>query len=175
MKIKNYRQNKEIRVFGIRRSGNHAIISWLIENYPGSVVFVNNINHHNQGNFPASSFDVYINRPFVDRIIVKGLPYWRCKNKLTGLIKYLITRPSTFTFVSSDNSVNLNYIRQAKKDALIYSFEDIPPNDSRLNLFDRELPQYIGNSQNKIKLLILRDSFNLLASLLKSKKNEEKR
>lgn len=176
MTIENHRQKKEIRVFGIRRSGNHAIISWLIDNYPGSVVFVNNINHHNQGNFPASPFDVSVNRPFVDRIIVKGLPYWRCKNKLAGLIKYVITRPSQFAFVPSDNSVDINYIRQVKKDALIYSFEDIQPNDSRLNLFDQELTQYIGNSQKKINLIILRDPFNLFASLLKSKmmnKNDE--
>ena len=105
MTIDTYRQNKEIRVFGIRRTGNHAFISWLIENYLGSVVFVNNINHHNQdqGNFPASPFDVSVNRPFVDRIIVKGLPYWRCKSKLTSLIKYLITRPSQFVFIPSDN------------------------------------------------------------------------
>ena len=52
---------------------------------------------------------------------------------------------------------------------MIYSFEDIQPNDSRLNLFYQKLPQYIGNSKKQINLLILRDPFNLFASLLKSK------
>lgn len=31
------------RIFGLRRSGNHVLINWLIETIPGNVDFYNNI------------------------------------------------------------------------------------------------------------------------------------
>lgn len=35
--------NTEIRIVGLRRSGNHAIINWLASHYKGKVCFLNNV------------------------------------------------------------------------------------------------------------------------------------
>ncbi|HHP7232207.1 MAG TPA: hypothetical protein ACFCUY_15270 [Xenococcaceae cyanobacterium] len=168
------RSQTEIRVFGIRRSGNHAIISWIIDNYPGKVVFINNINFQDTIDFPIHPFNIGWKRPFVDHMVIKGLPYWRCKKnlgrkkKLISLIKYIFAIPERFTLMSRDKFIDLEYPRQVKKDLLMYSFEDISANDSRLILFDQNQPKYIGNSQKKIDLIILRDPWNLFASMLKT-------
>lgn len=34
----------ELRVIGLKRTGNHAIINWIISQYPGEVMFYNNLS-----------------------------------------------------------------------------------------------------------------------------------
>lgn len=166
--MKEIRSQKEIRVFGIRRSGNHAIISWIIDNHPGKVVFINNINYQNNIDFPTSPFDIDDWKyPFLDRMIIKGLPYWQCKKKFTSWIKYLFTKPQNYILVADDDYIDMNYIRKVEKDLLMYSFEDITADDPRLKLFDENHDEYVGVSQKKIDLLVLRDPWNLFASMLK--------
>jgi hypothetical protein len=165
-----YTQTLEVRVFGIRRSGNHAITSWIIENYPGSLVFVNNINGHDKVPFPYSPIMPDCKKPFQDRIIVKKIPYFKVKRSFPSLIKFISSRPSTYSLVPSDKSINLVYLLKEHKDCLIYSFEDIHMSDSRLHGFYENLDSHIGISKSKINLIILRDPFNLFASLIKSGK-----
>jgi pimeloyl-ACP methyl ester carboxylesterase len=38
-----YRNDIEIQVFGLQRSGNHGVISWLLQQYDTPVVFLNNV------------------------------------------------------------------------------------------------------------------------------------
>ncbi|NET10164.1 MAG: hypothetical protein F6K16_36790 [Symploca sp. SIO2B6] len=161
-------QNIEISLFGIRRTGNHAIISWIIEHYPGPLVFVNNVNGHDTIPFPESPIRPGTEHPFQDRITVKKLPYYKVKEKCSSLIKYVFTRPSTYSLVPSDTSVNLDYLLEVGKDLFMYSFEDIHPSDSRFINFDQSINQYIGMSQTRMNIVMLRDPFNLFASLLQS-------
>lgn len=159
-----YTNINEIRVLGIRRSGNHAIISWIIDNYPGRVVHLNDIL------FEKGQDPYYCLR---NRITIKKLPYWRCypefsQKTLTSTIKYFINIDEVFTLQIRDKLVNIEYIRRAKKDCLIYSYEDICSGDSRLELFDQKYKDYLGQSQKRLEVLILRDPFNLFASLLQS-------
>jgi hypothetical protein len=154
----------EIRILGIRRSGNHAIISWLIDNYLGKVVHLNDIL------FQKGQDPYYALR---NRITIKGLPYWRCyqdlsKRRFLSFSKYLFNIPERFTLQIRDKLVNIEYIRQAQKDFFIYSYEDIAPKDSDLEVFEQNYQQYLGKSQNRLEVLILRDPFNLFASLLES-------
>ncbi|MDJ0661878.1 MAG: hypothetical protein QNJ42_20695 [Crocosphaera sp.] len=162
-------QTLEVRVFGIRRSGNHAIISWIINNYPGSLLFVNNVNGHDTIPFPYSPIMPEHKKPFQDRITVKNIPYFQAKKKFSAFLKFLFTRPSIYSLVPSDKSVNLSYLLNIDKDCLIYSFEDIHISDMRLPRFYESAEKYIGSSKSKINIIILRDPFNLFASLLKSK------
>src|SRR4051812_45182470 len=37
------RNTLELQVFGLRRSGNHAVIAWLAQQYERPIVFLNNI------------------------------------------------------------------------------------------------------------------------------------
>lgn len=39
------RNSLEIQFFGLRRSGNHAVIAWLAQQYPSPIVFLNNVRH----------------------------------------------------------------------------------------------------------------------------------
>lgn len=162
-------QTLEVRVFGIRRSGNHAIISWIINNYPGSLLFVNNINGHDTIPFPYSPIMPDQKKPFQDRITVKSIPYFQAKKKLSSLVKFIFNRPSIYSLVPSDKSVDLSYLLKTDKDCLMYSFEDIHISDFRLLRFYESAEQYIGSSKSKINIVVLRDPFNLFASLIKSK------
>ena len=40
-----YRNQLEIQIFGLQRSGNHGVISWLLQQYDDPVVFLNNVDH----------------------------------------------------------------------------------------------------------------------------------
>ncbi|EAZ92078.1 hypothetical protein [Crocosphaera chwakensis] len=162
----------EVRVLGIRRSGNHAIISWLIDNYSGRVVHLNDIL------FQKGQDPYYALR---NRITIKGLPYWRCyqdfsQKTLVSLAKSFLNIPEHFSLQIRDKAVNIEYIRQSPKDFLIYSYEDIDPQNSQLDLFEQNYQKYLGESRKRLEILILRDPFNLFASLLESqmmKKNDE--
>ncbi len=170
------RSQNEIRVFGIRRSGNHAIISWIVDNYPGKVVFINNINYQNKINFPTSPLDIDWKYPFLDRMIIKGLPYWQCKKKFTSWIKYLVKKPQQFTLIAKDEYIDIEYIRKAEKDLFMYSFEDISAKDPRLKLFTENHDKYVGISKNSFDLVIIRDPWNLFSSMIKRgifKRNEQ--
>ena len=144
--------DREFRVVGLRRTGNHAIINWILQQVDGTVVFVN---------------DIFINEnPF--RTVVEVFEsqdpdfYWRANriksNPLYAGEDYL------------DNlrkEANRDFI---PKDLLIFSLEDY-----RLKLMDVKRYQkrhllYFGNSKEKTDILILRDPYNLLASRLKNER-----
>ena len=78
-------QKLEISFFGIRRSGNHGILSWIINNYPGSLMFINNINGHDQAPFPYSPIMLDRKRCFQDRITLKDIPYFKVKKNFSCL------------------------------------------------------------------------------------------
>ena len=40
-----YRNDLEIQLFGLQRSGNHAIVAWMLQQYDMPVVFLNNVKH----------------------------------------------------------------------------------------------------------------------------------
>ncbi len=156
----------ELRIFGLRRSGNHAIISWIVEGYSGVVVHLNNIRKNNPN--PYLSFA---------QITVKEIPYWNCRPVFTGCIKHFIKRKNQANFSHKDPKVNIDYIRKlTPKQCLINSYENYRLDDNIFELFEVNRESYVGASHNRYEVLILRDPFNLFASLLKSNRiNAENR
>lgn len=71
----------ECRVYGLRRSGNHTILSWAIDAYPGSVVHLNNIRK-----FSANHY-----RSF-GQVAVKSISFWNCKPQLFERLKHVIIK-----------------------------------------------------------------------------------
>jgi hypothetical protein len=73
-------------------------------------------------------------------------------------------------FVQSDSKVNIDYIREYHpKNCLILSFEDYKLNDhNHLNIFDKYQSTYVGASDRRLNIVILRDAYNLFASLMNS-------
>ena len=117
---------KEIRVIGLRRSGNHAIINWMVKQQSGYVSHLNNL-------IPQCN-------PY--RVLYCHYPKERLKEESWGHFR--------------------------KKDCLIYSYEDYSLKNITDHKFEKNHNLYIGKSEVRYDLIILRDPFNLLASRIKS-------
>ncbi|MCB0804171.1 MAG: hypothetical protein KDC05_00145 [Bacteroidales bacterium] len=143
---------REFRVVGLRRTGNHAIINWIMQQVKGTVVLVN---------------DIFINEnPF--RTVVEAFEsrdpdfYWRAhrikSNPLYAGDDYLdnLKKEASRDFIP--------------KDLLIFSLEDYRLKLMDVKRFQKRHLLYFGGSGEKIDILILRDPYNLLASRLKNER-----
>lgn len=123
----------EFRVYGQMRSGNHAIIGWLIDQFAGQrVLFLNNVEHGGADPFATAAQK---------------------------------------EFYAIEEELDIETLRAAPKDALIYSYEDrkecagigFLQSISGENGEHDDL-QGLGESATRHHLLIIRDPFNCLAS-----------
>jgi hypothetical protein len=128
----------ELRVFGLQRSGNHAIIEWILDQHVGKrTCFLNNVGHGGQDPFTT-------------------------------------TRQVALAGFGSNSDIEA--VRRAHKDLLIYSYED---DLSRMRQgatltdaiydqnFEAQRIRYVGESAHRINMIVLRDPFNFFASRLK--------
>lgn len=149
-----------VQVFGIRRSGNHAIISWIMDNYDGVVLHLNDVKSHYPD--PYDSF-CYLN--------VRGLPFWKCKPRVHSYLKHKLKKENEYTFAWWDSALKLHYIKTvAPKDCLIISHEDQLLEDEFLSGLSENHQQYLGKTERFVRILLLRDAHNLFASLIKSQR-----
>jgi len=126
---------KEIRVLGLMRSGNHAIINWLQSQAKGEVWHLNNL-------IPKENPYRYKYEHLKDFYY----PKYRCTGEL-----YHREAQGDFT----------------SKDCLIYSYEDYAINQVANDYFEQKHDLYLGKSQARYDVIIIRDPFNLLASRIK--------
>jgi hypothetical protein len=128
----------ELRVFGLQRSGNHAIIEWILDQHAGKrSCFLNNVGHGDQDPFTTTR-----------QVALAGF---------------------------GSNS-NVAAVRSAPKDLLIYSYED---DLSRMRQgatladaihdqdFEEQRTRYVGHSEHRMNVIVLRDPFNFFASRLR--------
>ena len=115
---------KEIRVVGLRRSGNHAIITWIRRHYPEYIYHLNNI--------PVKQ------NPY--RFLAEHFPKDNLKQEAKG----------NFTH----------------KNCLIYSYENGALENIADPIFEAKHDIYLGKSRTRTDVLILRDPFNMFASML---------
>lgn len=124
---------REMRVVGMSRSGNHAIINWILAQLDGRYCFLNCAE-------PKTN-------PFVSaRELTKGRPY---------AVNY-----RGFHLAQEREG------RLSRKDLLLHSYEDVflgPLGDRDWN---RRHDDWLGQSRERLDVLILRDPFNLFASRL---------
>ncbi len=146
------RNKLEIRVCGLQRSGNHAIINWIIgQHKEKKVCFLNNVRHGDYNPFyTAREIFVYNIEKFPDGQIYQQL-------------------------ISDDVNL-LQNLQSIPKDLLVFSYEDdnncLKKNTEILNSFySQEFSQkrtcYLGESEQRIDAIIIRDPYNFLASRLK--------
>lgn len=154
----------EIRVFGIRRSGNHGIISWIMDGYSGVGVHLNDV-------WMSARLD-----PYKDcvNLVVQGIPYWKCSSYPLGLVKHgiknIVKGSINPDFKSKDTKVNIELIRNlSPKDFLIHSYENKKLDEPYFSKFELKRESCLGVSDNRYEVIILRDPFNLFASLLSHK------
>jgi len=128
----------ELRVFGLQRSGNHAIIEWILDQHAGKrTCFLNNVAHGDQDPFTTTT-----------QIALEGF----------------------------GSTADVEAVRRAPKDLLIYSHED---DLSRMRQgatltdaihdedFEQQRIRYVGESEHRLNVIVLRDAFNFFASRLR--------
>lgn len=135
--------SKEIRVLGLRRSGNHAIINWIRSQLPKNTVF---INHTRVRENPYRN--VYEDQLFLSRN--PQLKGWRCED---------------IDWWKKEAKGHFS-----PKDCLIYSFEDQEIAQVAHHSFEKMHDIYLGQSSERFDVIVIRDPFNLFASRLQGNK-----
>jgi hypothetical protein len=137
-------------VWGIRRSGNHAIIGWILKHVGAPFVHFNDIQDPHDPLTPGG-------------VTVLGVPGWRYKRGLLRKVRHYLPTRNKATFAGSDPSVD--YAGLAALPGLscrVFSYEDkVVTNADEL----RDVP---APGETRRSVLLLRDPFNLFASLLKA-------
>jgi len=128
----------EIRAFGLMRSGNHAILEWIQNQYPGqSSCFLNNVVHGDHDPYTSCAKRVVVG--FDDNIE-------------TELLR--MTKKHLLIFSYEDRA------------ELAFENRDFLSSFQQSN-FEIHRKRYLRESNNTFNLLIIRDPFNCLASRLK--------
>ena len=151
-----------IRAFGLRRSGNHAIISWILDNLPGPILHLNNVK--------TSQPDPFMT---FGRAITRGIPYHRCTRSPWMLAKHwarcLIRGQQRCVFPRIASSTSIASLRAlARSSTVVCSYEDCNLSDPLIASSAAPFREHFGERSSLINLLVLRDPFNTFASLLKS-------
>ena len=141
--MEEYRNDLEIRIFGMRRCGNHAIVNWIAAQSPSLVHFFNNVSKNGWSPFLTKT----------GRGTRKGT---KLENIWYRHGKYKEEKPE-----------KLKKVVEMKKEVLMYSFEDLDITELLLKELPFNREKVVGKSKKKIDILIIRNIFNLFASRLK--------
>ena len=161
----------EFRVFGLRRSGNHALISWIMGHFPdNSVYYFNDVQRIEERNFFSKSLNFPVNLfEWKDRYIYPG----ETKSRLIKDERDYLQIHNYSTMVKNSKIANklvdknmylVANMRTVDKSCLIQSYEDQP-----LEIVDLINQQDIGVSNNQFNVLIVRNVCNMIASRLEHK------
>jgi hypothetical protein len=148
----------QVQVFGIRRSGNHAVIGWIMEHVSGTKLHLNNIGDHLSDPYRAFA-----------SAVVTGPPKGKVFRRRT-LLRMLGIDGETLVekkFYNSTPGVNRGYLKGMAKDLLLLSYEDLDLRSPCVQEFLAQPEKHVGGSDRTQTALILRDPFNQFASLMK--------
>lgn len=137
----NYRNENEVVIHSLGRSGSHAIMNWIATMYKEPVYCFNNCK---------------IGDPFRVRT-----PYYK-RIRRREIREFFVPIPR----LRSLSETEINHLRNVHKFCLMYSYEhkDIRKLENEDPVKNRDFS--VGRSKNKYNVLILRDVFNWLASWL---------
>lgn len=133
---------KEVRVFGIRRSGNHAVINWILKQVQGPIFFLNNTNLLRP---------LWKDRDFVER---ERPVFFQNEG---GSLHPLWQGNDGFP-AHMHGPLNL----------FLHSYENARFSGPLLRVADHNKRFLINPPEQRCDVLILRDPFNLFASRLQS-------
>lgn len=123
--------NNLYTVWGIRRSGNHAIIHWLKSHFEKPVAFINDVN-------PESKF------------LYPKLDKWRNHRKYQTYLRLRMANLKRWDIDVNNGIVSVES----------YNFKKIKNIEEKIN-------SNFGEVFNNYNIIVLRDPYNLFASLLK--------
>lgn len=137
------RNKLEIRVCGLQRSGNHAVIDWIINQHKGArVCFLNNVCHGDRNPFYTAIIFVYGMKEFSNGYLPK-LP----KN-----LQYLNKELLIYSYEDDER-----YLQNEHSFLSSVYCKD----------FEKNKYFYLGKSTKFIDVIIIRDPYNFFASRLK--------
>lgn len=148
---------KEIRIFGIKRSGNHAIINWIFQQIPNQAVFLNNCYQ------AGKKLKLYEG---IGTINCKGIDYWDFKKRFLLFEKNPFQGKNIIAYSREDKRFNNQKLKNYPKEGLIISFEGKDIN-KMMTALDHNHDQLVGSSAKIFSFIIIRDPFNLFASIYK--------
>jgi hypothetical protein len=128
----------QLRVCGLQRSGNHAVIQWILDQHRGKpACFLNNVRHGDHDPYATAQQSSYYGfgtapDPGTVRLAPKHLLIYSYEDDLSKM--------------QADQS----FLRSVRDEA-----------------FERNRDRYLGSSSHHLDVIILRDPFNFFASRLK--------
>ena len=139
----------EIRIIGLQRTGNHAIINWIISQTPGRTFFLSDVRASENPYASMSEFEHYESGSLVTR-----LTFWEPPAApIDELCQHGYGREVAGSF--------------SAKQLLIYNYEDQPLTRICSDYCEQNHDKWLGISHTRFDVLIVRDPFNLLASRLR--------
>lgn len=149
----------------MRRSGNHAIQNWIIKQNNASFVHLNDIKIYTSQN-PYESFS---------KATVSGispLVYHQGIKKFRRYARYLQNRNVEYLYGGDRPELDRDKLRNyCTKSLIIHSYEHYSFNKAIGDWFEGKREDFLGRSQQKFDIIILRDPFNTFASLIRMGEN----
>jgi hypothetical protein len=152
-----------LQLFGLRRSGNHALLSWSVSTIKGRVLHLNDITCERpyQCFFRAHGYG--FRRRELRRARLSSSPLAVADRYLPGALLGRRTEHQALSYK------NLNPMApRVPKDALLLSYEDWELDHPRIPGLLRPSERARAAGTPSFRLLLLRDPYNLFASLLHS-------
>ena len=158
-----------IRFHGLRRSGNHAVIEWICDQVDGKIVHLNDIRDR--------SMDPYLG---CESLAVRGIAYGICKGGVRDRLIYyakrlMVQSPELVFYPPYDPLITVERVRRVpNKSLLVMSYEDRDLSSVCCPQYESQRETYIGYSQREFDVLLLRDPYNLFASMVHSRRLSER-
>lgn len=152
---------KEISFFGLRRSGNHAIQNWIIRQNDNSFVHLNDCKLYSKSKNPYENFSkVTISR-------ISPLVYHKGSLKYRRFLKYSLNPNVEYLYGGDRIELDRRSLREYKtKSLIIHSYEHYSLSQVLGSWFESQRDEFLGKSQKKFDIVLLRDPFNVFASLI---------
>jgi hypothetical protein len=148
------RNGLEIQFFGLKRSGNHAVLAWLFKQFDRPVYFLNRVT------------------AFRDPFTYYG--FSRLPNTVQTPRRRLRLRGAPVTEETKlARARRLEELRAIDKEVLAISYENLalPRLETEELMEDRD--KLLGTSGNIVRMLLLRDFYNWIASRIRQWENAD--
>lgn len=152
---------KEISVFGLRRSGNHAIQNWIIRQNDASFVHLNDCKLYGKSKNPYENFS---------KATISGinpLTYHQGMLKYRRYLKYLLHPKVEYLYGRNRSELDRESLKNYRsKSLLLHSYEHYSLDQVIGDWFETQRDNFVGKSQQRFDVVVLRDPFNVFASLI---------
>ena len=161
-----FTNKREISCFGLRRSGNHGILNWITSQDNDPYVHLNAVRLNIDKDPYKGYGEVFISgiNPFIyhkQNFKFRPRPF-------LGSLRYLMNPEVKFSYGCDRDEVDREALRKYKvKPLVIHSYEHYSFSEVMGSWFEEKREDFLGKSQDRFDLLILRDPYNTFASLIK--------